>query len=126
LPIAYHGRSSSVVVSGTPFHRPNGQFRVDGKVVSRACQQLDFEVEFALVVGQGSEMGSQIHVDDAEDHIFGVVLMNDWSARDIQMWEASLIGPFNGKNFCTTISPWIVPLDALEPFRTTPKMPVCY
>ena len=69
-------------------------------------------------------MGSAIDVDQAEDHIFGVVLMNDWSARDIQFWEATPLGPFNGKNFCTTISPWIVPLEALEPFRTAPKKPV--
>jgi fumarylacetoacetase len=94
--------------------------------VSSPCRQLDFEVELALVVGQGSEMGSSIDVNEAEDHIFGVVLMNDWSARDIQLWESTLIGPFNGKNFCTTISPWIVPLEALEPFRTPPRMPVSH
>jgi fumarylacetoacetase len=94
--------------------------------VSGACQQLDFEVEFALIVGQGSSMGSSIDVDKAEDHVFGVVLLNDWSARDIQLWESTLVGPFNGKNFCTTISPWIIPLEALEPFRIAPKKPVCY
>ncbi|KAF2428300.1 fumarylacetoacetase [Tothia fuscella] len=123
MPIAYHGRSSSVVISATPVHRPKGQFVEDGKPVSAPCRQLDFEVELALVVGQGSKMGSSIDVKEAEDHIFGVVLMNDWSARDIQLWESTVLGPFNGKNFCTTISPWIVPLEALEPFRTAPSKP---
>ncbi|KAH8808016.1 hypothetical protein F5884DRAFT_857573 [Xylogone sp. PMI_703] len=123
LPIAYHGRASSVVVSGTPFHRPKGQYVIDGKPQSGPCQKLDFEVEFACLIGQSNKMGDAIDVNNAEDHIFGVVLMNDWSARDIQFWESSLLGPFNGKNFCTTISPWVVPLDALEPFRTAPKLP---
>jgi fumarylacetoacetase len=84
------------------------------------CQKLDFEVELAAFISRGNHMGNSIHVDDAEDHIFGLVLMNDWSARDIQVWEATPLGPFNGKNFGTTISPWIVPLDALEPFREKP------
>lgn len=92
-------------------------------MVSGACRRLDLEVEFACFVGRGSEFGASIKVDEAEDHIFGFVLMNDWSARDIQMYEATLMGPFNGKSFCTTVSPWVVPLEALEPFRVAPKEP---
>ena len=87
-------------------------------------RKLDFEVECAAFIGQGNETGSAISVKEAEDHIFGVVLMNDWSARDIQLREATPLGPFNGKNFATTISPWVVPLEALEPFRTPPLCPV--
>ncbi|KAJ9602219.1 hypothetical protein H2200_013339 [Cladophialophora chaetospira] len=121
LPIAYNGRASSVVVSETPLHRPNGQFPVDGKLVSGPCRKLDFEVEFACFIGRGNELGTSIEVDSAEDHIFGFVLMNDWSARDIQMYEATLMGPFNGKSFCTTVSPWIVTPEALESFRVAPK-----
>jgi fumarylacetoacetase len=124
LPIAYHGRASSVVVSGTPFHRPKGQYLVDGVVQSGPCQKVDFEVEFACFIATGNDMGTSIDVDKAEDHIFGVVLMNDWSARDIQFWESTMMGPFGGKNFCTTVSPWIVPLEALEQFRVAPKLPV--
>ncbi|KAJ9608504.1 hypothetical protein H2200_007492 [Cladophialophora chaetospira] len=115
-PAAYHGRSSTVVVSGTPVHRPKGQTRVDGATVSGLCQKLDFEVEFAAFISTGNDFGSSIGVEDAEEHIFGFVLLNDWSARDFQKNE---IGPFTSKNFATSISPWIVPLDALEPFRTT-------
>ncbi|KAK3648895.1 hypothetical protein LTR56_003819 [Elasticomyces elasticus] len=121
LPVAYNGRASSVVVSDTPFHRPHGQFPVDEKVLSGPSRKLDFEVEFACLIGEGNSMGEPIDVDSAEDHIFGFVLMNDWSARDIQMWEASLLGPLSGKSFCTTISPWVVPPEALEPFRVAPK-----
>jgi fumarylacetoacetase len=90
-------------------------------VVSGPCQKLDIEVEFAAFIGQGNQLGAPIDVNDAEDHIFGFVLLNDWSARDIQLYEATLMGPFNGKSFCTTISPWVVPLEALEPFRVAPK-----
>ncbi len=117
-PAGYHGRSSSVVVSDTPVHRPKGQYRVDGKAVSGLCQKLDFEVEFAAVVGRASQMGQAVDVDQAEDHIFGFVLLNDWSARDFQKNESS--GPFTCKNFATQISPWIVPLEALQPFRVPP------
>ncbi len=117
MPAAYHGRSSSVIVSGTPVHRPKGQFRVDGTGVSGLCQKLDFEVEFAAFIGQGNELGRAIDVGQAEDHIFGFVLLNDWSARDFQKHEMC---PFSCKNFGTTISPWIVPFEALEPFRTAP------
>lgn len=123
-PIGYHGRASSIVVAGTPIQRPNGQFIVNGVEVVGPSRKLDFEVEFAAFIGQGNEMGSAISVKEAEDHIFGVVLMNDWSARDIQLREATPLGPFNGKNFATTISPWVVPLEALEPFRTPPLCPV--
>ncbi|KAL3460091.1 Fumarylacetoacetase [Aspergillus heterothallicus] len=119
-PIGYHGRASSVVISGTPIRRPKGQFLLDNNPIFGDCQKLDFEVEFAAFIGQGSEHGSAIPVDEAEDHIFGFVIMNDWSARDIQNWESSPLGPFNGKNFATTISPWVVPLEALEPFREHP------
>ena len=126
IPIGYHGRGSSVVVSGTPFHRPNGAFPINGTLESGACQKLDFEVEFAALISHGNDMGSPISVDEAEDHIFGFVLMNDWSARDIQMYEATIMGPLNGKNFCTTISPWVVPFDAMEPLRTAPKQAVSF
>ena len=105
------------MVSGTPIHRPKGQTRVDGRTVSGLCQKLDFEVEFAAFISTGNEFGSLITVDEAEDHVFGFVLLNDWSARDFQKNE---LAPFTSKNFATTISPWIVPLDALEHFRTTP------
>ncbi|KAK5737159.1 hypothetical protein LTR17_006942 [Elasticomyces elasticus] len=125
LPVAYNGRASSVVVSDTPFHRPHGQVPVGEKVLLGPSRKLDFEVEFACLIGEGNSMGEPIDVNSAEDHIFGFVLMNDWSARDIQMWEASLLGPLSGKSFCTTISPWVVPPEALEPFRVAPKkMPI--
>jgi fumarylacetoacetase len=117
LPIAYHGRASSVVVSGTPIKRPKGQILENGKPVHAPCQSLDFEVEFAAFIGRGNEMGQSIPIEDAEEHIFGVVLMNDWSARDVQGWESAPLGPFNSKNFGTTVSPWIVTLDALESSR---------
>eukprot|EP00873_Tetraselmis_striata_P022074 jgi/Tetstr1/442338/TSEL_030478.t1 len=118
MPVGYHGRASSVVVSGTDIHRPRGQrMGPEGAPVQGACQKMDFELEMACLMGPGNELGSSISVHDAEQHIFGLVLMNDWSARDVQAWEAQPLGPFNGKNFATTISPWVVTLDALEPFR---------
>ncbi|RFU31445.1 hypothetical protein B7463_g4871, partial [Scytalidium lignicola] len=128
LPVGYHGRASSIVVSGTPVRRPKGQFNSRGVPEFGPCQSLDFEVEFAAFIGQSNEMGDSIDVNDAENYIFGYVLMNDWSARDIQFWESTPLGPFNGKNFCTTISPWVVTPDALEAFQTTliqsnPKFP---
>ncbi|KAL6253152.1 hypothetical protein RBB50_000873 [Rhinocladiella similis] len=120
-PLGYHGRASSVVVSGTPVQRPRGQFVGQyGKVTFEPSQKLDYEVEFAAFVIHGQPMGESIKINDAEDLIFGFVLLNDWSARDIQRREAAPLGPFNGKNFCTTISPWIVSPDALEPYRTAP------
>ena len=118
--MGYAGRASSIVVSGTPVRRPKGQFVVNETPTFGPCQNLDFEVEFAAFIGQGNDMGSSIDVDEAENYIFGFVLMNDWSARDIQVWESTPLGPFNGKNFATTISPWIVPLEALEQFREKP------
>jgi len=110
-------------VSGTPLYRPAGQQKSASGPTFAPCQNLDYEVEFAAFIGRGNDHGSPIDIDDANNHIFGVVLMNDWSARDIQFWESTL-GPFNGKNFCTTISPWVVTLEALEPYRTTPHNPV--
>lgn len=118
--MGYAGRASSIVVSGTPVRRPKGQFVVNKTPTFGPCQNLDFEVEFAAFIGQGNDMGSSIDVDEAENYIFGFVLMNDWSARDIQAWESTPLGPFNGKNFATTVSPWIVPLEALEQFREKP------
>jgi len=118
LPVGYHGRASSVVVSGTPVHRPMGQLKPpEGNPVWGACKLFDFEVEMGFFVGPGNALGHRIKIEDAEEHIFGLVLMNDWSARDVQTWEYVPLGPFCAKNFATTISPWIVTLDALEPFR---------
>ena len=118
LPVGYHGRASSVVVSGTPITRPCGQLkRLSGSVDFGASEKLDFEVELAMFVGgKTNGLGSSISIDSAADHIFGVTLMNDWSARDIQFWEYVPLGPFLSKNFGTTISPWIVPFEALTPF----------
>lgn len=124
MPLGYHGRASSVVVSGSQVYRPSGQLSMDASQIFSPSRKLDFEVEFAAFIGQGNQHGKSINVTNAEEHIFGVVLMNDWSARDIQFAESTPLGPFNGKNFCTTISPWIVPLEALEPYRTTPMHPV--
>eukprot|EP01006_Ploeotia_vitrea_P057852 TRINITY_DN68374_c0_g1_i1.p1 TRINITY_DN68374_c0_g1~~TRINITY_DN68374_c0_g1_i1.p1 ORF type:complete len:416 (-),score=51.02 TRINITY_DN68374_c0_g1_i1:47-1294(-) len=119
IPVGYHGRASSIVVSGTNFKRPKGQTRPDDSAppVYGQCQKLDFELEMAFFVGPKTELGSPIPVETAEDHIFGLALFNDWSARDIQKWEYVPLGPFLGKNFCSTISPWIVTLEALQPFR---------
>ena len=119
LPIAYHGRASSVVVSGTPFRRPMGQMLPPGAAapVHAPCGRLDYELELGIFIGPGNALGKPIPVAQAEDHIFGICLLNDWSARDIQFWEMAPLGPFLGKNFCTSISPWIVSLEALAPFR---------
>ncbi|CAI7634996.1 unnamed protein product [Penicillium glandicola] len=123
LPVAYHGRASSVVASGTPLHRPQGQILVnptaDPKVPTVSpCKKLDIELELACFIGKPNDLGKPVSIDQAEDHIFGLVLMNDWSARDIQAWEYVPLGPFNAKNFGTTITPWVILIDALEPFRT--------
>jgi fumarylacetoacetase len=120
LPVGYHGRSSSIVVSGTNFHRPKGQTKpADSEFpVFGASKLLDFELEVAFVVGKETQLGSSVSTADADDHIFGMALFNDWSARDIQTWEYVPLGPFLAKNFASTLSPWIVTLDALEPFRT--------
>ena len=122
LPVAYNGRASSVVVSGTPVRRPMGQYRVSGKdaPVFAACARLDYELEMAFVNGKPNATGAAIPVGEAEDHMFGMVMLNDWSARDIQGWESAPLGPFNGKSFATTISPWIVTMEALAPFRVPP------
>jgi len=119
LPVGYHGRASSIVVSGTDIVRPTGQIKSNPEKnpEDKACGMLDFEVEMAFLCGPPSKMGKRIPVANCEDHMFGVVLMNDWSARDIQKWEYVPLGPFNGKNFATTISPWVITLEALEPFK---------
>ena len=131
LPVAYHGRASSLVVSGTDVRRPHGQIKPPdpprpgtGSAVASAAapvfgpsRSFDYELETAFLIGPGNALGKPIPVDRATDHIFGLVLMNDWSARDIQAWEYQPLGPFLAKNFCTSISPWVVTLDALEPFR---------
>lgn len=118
LPVGYHGRASSVVVSGTPIRRPTGQMRPDESQppVFGACKLLDIELEMAFFTGPATRLGERVPIDRAEDFIFGMVLMNDWSARDIQKWEYVPLGPFLGKNFGTTISPWVVTMDALKPF----------
>ncbi|KAL1007488.1 hypothetical protein UPYG_G00087470 [Umbra pygmaea] len=118
LPVGYHGRASSVVVSGTPIRRPSGQMRPDPgqPPVFGPSKQLDIELEMAFFVGGGNRLGQPIPIQEAHQHIFGMVLMNDWSARDIQAWEYVPLGPFLGKNFGTTISPWVVPMEALLPF----------
>jgi len=119
MPIGYNGRASSVVVSGTPVRRPNGQLKLPDqeRPVFGACRKLDIELETGFIVGRGNALGEPIACEDAEAHIFGMLLLNDWSARDIQQWEYVPLGPFNAKTFATTISPWVVTLDALEPFR---------
>ncbi|MGE5424388.1 MAG: fumarylacetoacetase [Syntrophothermus sp.] len=119
LPVGYHGRSSSIVISGTPVHRPSGQTRPDDTAppVFGPTRQLDFELEMAFVTGKKTELGDSVPAGEAEDAIFGFVLFNDLSARDIQKWEYVPLGPFAGKNFGSIISPWIVTLEALEPFR---------
>jgi fumarylacetoacetase len=120
LPVAYHGRASSIVVSGTPVRRPLGQSKPEKaeSPIFGPSRALDFELEVAAVVGPGNALGEPIPVDRAEDHLFGLMLLNDWSARDIQAWEYQPLGPFLSKSFCTSISPWVVTLEALEPFRT--------
>lgn len=120
IPIAYHGRSSSIMVSGKNFNRPKGQTRPDpnSPPIFGASKQMDFELEMGFFVGTGNNLGESITVENAENHIFGMVVVNDWSARDIQAWEYQPLGPFLAKNFATSISPWVVTLDALKPFRT--------
>ncbi len=119
LPVGYHGRASSIVVSGTPIRRPMGQTVTSdaGPPSFGPCRLLDYEMEMGFFVGPGNELGARINMREARSHIFGMVIVNDWSARDIQKWEYQPLGPFNAKNFATTISPWVVTLEALEPFR---------
>ena len=119
VPIGYHGRASSIVVSGTPVIRPNGQLKpADASTpVFSASKRLDYEAELGFVVGSASRLGKPVSIRDSLEHVFGVVLLNDWSARDIQVWEYQPLGPFLAKSFATTISPWVVTLEALAPFR---------
>ncbi|MEJ6756072.1 MAG: fumarylacetoacetase [Crocinitomicaceae bacterium] len=119
LPVGYHGRASSIVVSGTPMHRPKGQQKIndDEPPVFGPCRLLDFELEMTFVTYEGKPLGDSISTKEADDYIFGMALFNDWSARDIQKWEYIPLGPFLAKSFATHVAPWIVTLDALEPFR---------
>jgi fumarylacetoacetase len=118
IPIGYHGRSSSIGVSGQAFHRPRGQRSVGGaNPTVGPSTRLDYELELGIFIGSGNALGAPIPMADAENHIFGLCLLNDWSARDLQGWEYQPLGPFLAKNFATTISPWIVTLQALAPFR---------
>ena len=120
VPIGYHGRGSSIVVSGTPVTRPNGQTKAADQPSPSfgPSKRLDYEAELGFVIGPGNKLGTPVKIADALDHVFGVVLLNDWSARDIQGWEYQPLGPFLAKSFASTISPWIVTLEALEPFRS--------
>jgi fumarylacetoacetase len=119
IPVGYHGRASSVVVSGTPFHRPKGQIKPndDEDPIFSASRQIDFELEMGFITFDGKALGDSISTAEADDYIFGLCLFNDWSARDIQKWEYIPLGPFLAKNFVSTMSAWIVTLDALQPFR---------
>ncbi|MBK7938886.1 MAG: fumarylacetoacetase [Lewinellaceae bacterium] len=124
IPVGYHGRASSIVASGTPVRRPWGQILPPGQEtpVFAPSRQLDFELEMAFVIGKNSVLGEPVPTEKADEYIFGLVLFNDWSARDIQRWEYVPLGPFLGKNFASSVSPWIVPLEALRPFRVkSPK-----
>ena len=119
LPVGYHGRASSIVVSGTDVVRPHGQIKPPDaeKPIFGPTKSLDYELEMAFLIGPANSLGQPVPIERAEDHIFGFVLMNDWSARDVQAWEYQPLGPFLAKNFCTSISPWVVTLEALAPFR---------
>lgn len=118
FPVGYTARTSSIVVSGTPVKRPRGQYKNgDGQITFGPTNRLDYELEIGAFIGRGSVLGKPINLHDAEDHIFGLVLLNDWSARDIQALEMNPLGPLNGKSFCTTISPWVITLESLAPFR---------
>jgi fumarylacetoacetase len=119
VPIGYHGRASSIVVSETAVRRPHGQTKPDGGAppVFGPSRRLDYELEVGAFIGTGNSLGSPIAIDDAEEHLFGLCLLNDWSARDIQQWEYQPLGPFLAKSFATTVSPWVITIEALEPFR---------
>lgn len=119
VPIGYHGRASSIRISGVDFKRPNGQLKApDADPVLKPCNRLDYELEMGIYAGSANTWGEAIGIEDADNHIFGLCLLNDWSARDVQAWEYQPLGPFLSKNFATSISPWIVTLEALEPYRT--------
>jgi fumarylacetoacetase len=122
VPVGYHGRASSVVVSGTPVRRPCGQLvgQPSGPPVYAPSRRLDYELEIGAFLGPGNAMGDPIPIAEASDHLFGVCLLNDWSARDIQAWEYQPLGPFLAKNFATSVSPWVVTAEALEPYRCAP------
>jgi fumarylacetoacetase len=120
LPVGYHGRAGTVLLSGTPVTRPRGQRPGDGAPTFGPSRRLDFEAEVGFVIGVGSELGSSVTVEEFADHVFGVFLVNDWSARDIQAWEFQPLGPFLAKSFATSISPWIVPLEALAQAQVRP------
>jgi fumarylacetoacetase len=122
VPIGYHGRASSIIPSGTPVRRPSGQVKDADKEAPRfgPTRSLDYELELGFFIGPGNSLGAPIPIDAAEDQIFGVCLVNDWSARDIQAWEYQPLGPFLGKSFATSISPWVVTMEALEPYRVSP------
>ena len=121
VPIGYHGRASSIVASGVPVIRPNGQLKppTAETPIFGACRTLDYETELGFFIGTGNQYGKSLGISGAGDHVFGAVLLNDWSARDIQAWEYQPLGPFLAKSFATTISPWVVTIEALEPYRTT-------
>ena len=117
LPVGYHGRASSIVTSGTPVRRPHGQtMGAEGPPSHGPSRLLDYELEVGFFIGKASQMGEPVAIADALDHVFGMVLVNDWSARDVQKWEYQPLGPFNAKNFATSISPWVITMEALEPF----------
>lgn len=129
IPVGYHGRASSIVIDGTPIYRPKGQVLPKGadEPQFKATERLDFELEMGFIIGKNSKLGTPVTTDRAEDYIFGLVLFNDWSARDIQKWEYIPLGPFLGKNFASAVSPWVVTLEALEEFKVygpkqTPKV----
>jgi fumarylacetoacetase len=129
VPIGYHGRASSIRVSGQTFKRPKGQIKDAGPDAREApylapCKRLDYELELGLFIGQGNALGEAVEITQAEDHMFGLCLLNDWSARDLQAWEYQPLGPFLSKNFASTISPWLVTMDALVPYRTEFKRPI--
>jgi len=119
MPVAYHGRASSIMASGTPVVRPKGQYEKDGQVIFGPTEKLDYELEVAFFVGGTlNSLGKSIPTNKASEYIFGMVLLNDWSARDVQLWESPFLGPFLSKNFATTISPWVVTMEALNEFKT--------
>jgi fumarylacetoacetase len=122
LPVGYHGRASSIVISGTEIRRPHGQIKPAGAAapVFGSSTRLDYELETGFFIGRGNSLGEPVPITQAEDHIFGFCLVNDWSARDIQSWEYQPLGPFLAKSFATTISPWVITMDALRPFRVAP------
>jgi fumarylacetoacetase len=119
LPVGYHGRASSIMLSGDPVRRPCGQTVQNdaGPPTFGPCKLLDYEMEMGILVGPGNDIGTRIGIGEAPSHVFGMVIVNDWSARDVQKWEYQPLGPFNAKNFATTISPWVVTMEALAPFR---------